>query len=350
MNQPAESFFFLTIGGALSVSRDTKRHLVFKDTFSVMEKAFACISLTWLVISVPRVAHGFQPTSLPTRTNPFYKHGIDVDLPDFDELFDKIKMVSPLARSVIMRGNEAPSLSSVKEQKDNLRWKRVETNQKSPVQEIEKIDNFDKLGSPLLRFRSSLQGPCLGEIFGQSIMNLEERKKWDNQVANVYEAYPVTDDQLEAANIAMGYGKYGDCSRLGIGYAQTKAGVISPREQLFLYGLQVFENGSSIIFGKELDSKHNNLLPDGPRLTRAKSHLFSATMTPTSENSFDIEYTLQFDVGGGVPSFMTTPVLVDTVKSLFQSLKTKFEQGTYSFLAEEEKKPQDIDRSLLMTY
>ena len=308
---------------------------------------------------------------LPSQTNPFLQHGIDVELPDFDELFDKIKQVSPLARSVLSsfsnNGNDSdgstlahtpppPSLSAVKQEKEELQWKKMESNSKSPVQEIEKIDNFDKKGSPLFRFRSSFQGPCVGEFFGKFIIDLEERKKWDKQIANVYEAYSIAEgdyQSLDAANIAMGYGKYGDCSRLGIGYAQTKAGVISPREQLFLYGLQQVGR-SCIIFGKELDHKHNNLLPEGPRHTRAQSHLFSATLTPTGDDRFDIEYALQFDVGGGLPNFMTTPVLVDTVKSLFASLQKTFEQNNEALLEYlEEKQKQDglgNRHGLLMTY
>jgi len=39
-------------------------------------------------------------------------------------------------------------------------------------------------------------------------------------------------------------------------------------------------------------------------------------MTPTSEAIFDIAYDLQLDIGGGVPKFLTNPVLLDTVKQL----------------------------------
>ena len=260
-----------------------------------MTNTSLCTMSMLLMCLMPSATHGFAPTS-PSQTNPFQKLGIDVELPNFDELFEKIKEVSPLAKSVLSGNTDKQSLSAVKQEKDDLKWKRMEANSQSAVQEIEKIDNFDKKGTPLLRFRSSLKGPCVGEYFGKFIIDLEERKKWDKQVADVYEAYTVSDDLLDAANIAMGYGKYGDCSRLGIGYAQTKAGVISHREQLFMYGLQEFPNGSSILFGQELDNKHNDLLPNGPRHTRAKSHLFSATLTPTGEDSFDIEYKAGFQI------------------------------------------------------
>jgi hypothetical protein len=149
-------------------------------------------------------------------------------------------------------------------------------------------------------------------------MDLEQRKKWDTQIANVTELYPVND--LDSANIAMGFGRYGDCSRLGVGYCQTKAGLgVSPREQLSICGIQEFADSSCVIWGTELAERHNHLLPAGRRHTRAKSHIFSTTMTPTSENTFDVEYVLQMEIGGNLPTWLTTPVLIDSVKSLFRT-------------------------------
>lgn len=171
----------------------------------------------------------------------------------------------------------------------------------------------------MLRFRASMKGPCLGEFFGRYIMDLTERKKWDSQIHDVKELRGV--DGLDAAMSS----KYGTCSRLGIGYGQTKAGLgISPREQMFLYGLQEFgEDGASLLWGTELDARHDDLLPPGPRHTRAKSHLFAATLTPTgsgngnSGSTFDVEYVLQLEIGGGIPQFLSTPVMIKTVKALF---------------------------------
>jgi hypothetical protein len=188
---------------------------------------------------------------------------------------------------------------------------------------IEKIEKFCGISTPVVRFRYSLNGPCLGEYFGKLIIDFDERKKWDQQIAHVQELIPLND--LDSANIAMGFGKYGDCSRLGIGYGQTKAGLgLSPREQLFMYGLQEFEDGAFLIWGIEMDEKYDFLLPKGPRHTRAKSHLFAATLAPTSENQFDIEYVLQMDVGGSIPTWITTPVVIDSVKSLFSTAEREF--------------------------
>lgn len=39
------------------------------------------------------------------RTTPSSKRGVDIELPDFDELFERIQLVSPLAQQVIQREN-----------------------------------------------------------------------------------------------------------------------------------------------------------------------------------------------------------------------------------------------------
>jgi hypothetical protein len=206
-----------------------------------------------------------------------------------------------------------------------LKWKRIESNKKGVVYQIDRLDNFQGYSAPMLRFRSSIEGPTVGagEFFGKLIMDLEQRKKWDAQIDDIYELYPIND--LDSANIAMGFGRNGDCSKLGVGYCQTKANLgITPREQLFVFGLQDFTDGSCCIWGTEMDTSCDHLLPEGPRHTRATSHLFSATLTPTSETSFDIEYILQMDIGGNVPKFLTTPVIINTVKNLFGTAKKEF--------------------------
>eukprot|EP01083_Nonionella_stella_P214057 771529_1 len=139
-------------------------------------------------------------------------------------------------------------------------------------------------------------------------MDLEERKKWDDQIAKNEELYPI--DDLGAVNAMIhNQDKYGNCVHVGVGYTQTKQGIISPREQLTLGGMQEFDNGATILWATEMEEYLNHLLPEGQRYTRAKSHLFAATLVPTSSDSFDIEYLLQMDVGGGLPQFMTTPAL-----------------------------------------
>ena len=190
-----------------------------------------------------------------------------------------------------------------------MKWKNLERNNRKIVHQIDKIDNFQNLGPPLLRWRASMKGPCHGLMFADFIMDEQKRQSWDPQIDNVNEMYPIAD--LDAANIAMGFGKYGDCSKLGVGYTLTKAHPIgiSPREQLTLCGIQNFDDGSSLVWGTELEERCDHLLPAGERMTRAKTHLFSVALVPTGEDSFDCEYSLQLDFGGSLPHWMTAPLV-----------------------------------------
>jgi hypothetical protein len=185
-------------------------------------------------------------------------------------------------------------------------------------------------------------------------MDLEERKKWDLQIHDVKEVYPLND--LDHANIAMGFGRYGDCSRLGVGFCQTKANLgISPREQLTLCGIQDFSDGSCIIWGTEMEERYDYMFPPGERHTRAKSHLFSTTLTPTGDNTFDVEYVLQLEVGGKLPVWLTTPIMTDSIKRLFQTAADFYaaegEGGALDqFLKAKEQEDQFAGRhALLMT-
>lgn len=231
-----------------------------------------------------------------------------------------------------------------------LKWKTLESNEKKSVQQIQKLDCFGGFSTPVFRFRSKLEGPCIGEFFGRYIIDLDERRKWDAQIENVHELHNVKD--LETVNERMGGGRYGHCSRLGIGYGQTKPSIITAREQMFMYGLQQFKDGSSLIWGKEMSDEYNHLLPPGERHTRSKSHLFSATLKPSHDNSFDVEYVLQLDIGGSIPNFLTTPVLIDTVKNLFETAKQEFAGATDSlqlFLQEKIQEESHINwQSLLI--
>jgi hypothetical protein len=200
----------------------------------------------------------------------------------------------------------------------HLKWQRVEANSRKLIHQIDKIDNFQGLPAPLIRFRASFEGPCYGDIFAAFKMDLEQRKRWDTQIKEVYEIYPLRD--LDEANIAMGFGKFGDCQKIGIGYCKTKgmpAVGITPREQLTLCGVQQFIDGSTIIWGTEMEDSHNHLFPSGKRLTRSKTHLFSVTLTPSGPDTFDIEYAIQLEIGGNLPQWLTTPIMYDTIKRLF---------------------------------
>lgn len=262
----------------------------------------------------------------------------EIELPDLQLLFDRVCVASPLAR-LVMEGDYSTAGKCVgfdaideAQQKPELKWRKVEANKRKTVHRIDKADRFQNLKTPLLRFRSSIKGPCIGERFSHMIVDLEEREKWDDQVANVNEMYPIQD--LGTINSILGnHSKYGTCTRLGVGYTLTKQGILSPREQLTLSGMQQYPNGATILWGTEMEEHHNHLLPEGrSRHTRAKSHLFAVTLAPTGPDSFDVEYLLQMDVGGGIPNFLTTPALTDAVKKLFEHAKIYFEGGDGSEL------------------
>jgi hypothetical protein len=226
---------------------------------------------------------------------------------------------------------------------DSLKWRTVESNARKVVHQIQKIDNFNGLPCPIVRFRASIQGPCVGEPFANFIMELEERRKWDAQIDYVDEVYPMND--LDCANIAMGFGQYGDCSRLGVGYCRTKAKFgISPREQLTMCGVQDFHStGSCLFWGVEMAEWHNHMLPtEFARTTRTQSHLFSTVLTPTGDNTFDVEYVLQMEVGGKLPTWLTTPIMIDSVKGMFSTAQSYF-KGTGGELQQflEQKSKQD---------
>jgi hypothetical protein len=61
-------------------------------------------------------SHGVSPLAPPLlnrRTNPFKTAGLDVAPMDFDEVFGRIKQVSPLAHSVINYKNENRGLKAI---------------------------------------------------------------------------------------------------------------------------------------------------------------------------------------------------------------------------------------------
>lgn len=278
-------------------------------------------------------------TLKPTSTiNPFRQEGFgDIELPNFDDMFNKIKQVSPLAKSVIDGSNNNKGFSNTNDDNiskkssksgcgNSLPWKTVEAKTGNIVHEIQKVDmkpSPHQIDVPMIRFRSSMTGPCVGEYFGRYILDLEQRQKWDPQIESVEELHTIKD--LDFANIIMGYGKYGDCIRMGIGHAVSKPAYgITSREQMFIYGLQEFDNGSCIIWGSELHEQYDYMMPGAVRHVRAKSHLFTATLVPTGDNTFDVEYLLQLEIGGNIPSWLTTSPIVSTVKVLFDIASNEF--------------------------
>lgn len=266
-------------------------------------------------------------TSLKPPPTKKTKTGVEIELPDFDELFGRIEKVSPLAH--LAMHNRDGGFFALDESSTDLKWKKVESKPKNVVQKIEKIDNFQNLHAPLLRFRGSLKGPLSAKAFADFITTIHHRKRWDVNIDNVQELYPVQD--LDEINDIINTSKHGTCTKLGVGYCQTKKNfVIDSREQLTMCGIQRFPTGAAIIWGTEMEDRHNYLFPENTeRHTRARSHLFCATLVPTNEDdeSFDLEYVLQLDSGGNLPVWATTPVIIEAIKCTFKYAKEFFSGG-----------------------
>mmetsp|Transcript_42912 Transcript_42912/g.63662 ORF Transcript_42912/g.63662 Transcript_42912/m.63662 type:complete len:322 (-) Transcript_42912:259-1224(-) len=287
------------------------------------------------------------PTSFAEqRTTPTKTEGVEIELPNFDVLFDQIQQVSPLAQAAFqLRDGGFASVSP-----DSLDWTSLSQNDNEEgVFQIDKIDDFRGLGCPMIRFRAKMEGPLVYEPFAYFIQDLETRRKWDPSIAVVEEPYPVKD--LDSVNLAMGVGKYGDCSRLGVGYVRTKKYLAVPgREHLTLCGMQDLANGGKIMWGTEMEDRHNHLLPeDLKRTVRAKSHLFSTTCVPTGPNTFDVEYCLQ--MYANFPNWISSPVLVEVVKNMFRYAKTFYGgDDIVKFMERSAQVDQMQDRnSILMT-
>lgn len=304
----------------------------------------------------------FQEQAAQQTKAPAIQPGIEIELPDFDELFSRIQQTSPLAKLAFNGGggevNGKRGLAALESMpaSEDFEWKSVENNRDRLVHDLQKIEKFQGLNAPLLRFRCNLKGPVLPHLFTSFLTTNEFRSKWDESLADICENYPVED--LDAVNMALGFGKYGKCTKLGVGYCTTKPvfGVDS-REQLTMCGIQELDNGSSIIWGTEMaETWHDHLLPDDEmRRTRAKSHLFATTLIPTGRDSFDVEYVMQLEFGGKMPNFLTTPIVIDSVKTMFKVVGGYFGGGEGSELDQYlqelaiNKATLDEHRSLLMT-
>lgn len=281
------------------------------------------------------------PSSLPLRQEIETRDGdLDIKWPNFERVFEKIQQVSPLAKSVMSGENYNLGLEAISDDTEELKWKTIHSNKKQSLHKIERIDNYDDIHhAPLLRFRCSLEGPCLVELqngrklntglyFTRYIVDQEFRSKWDSQMKQVSEPYTFCD--LEFVNSVLGLDEFGVCRHFGIGYVETKQKFgIGAREQLFVYGLQDFDDGSCIVWGTELDESNNHLFPDTgkKRLTRSKNHLFSVCVTPKTKDTFDVEYVVQMEIGGGLPVFLTTPVLINLIKRLLGVIEKEFAEG-----------------------
>ena len=179
-------------------------------------------------------------------------------------------------------------------------------------------------------FRSSLTGPSNTKqraiCFSELVSTGDLRQRWDATNA-------IVDTIYNAANLKeledIQEHKYGELALFGIGYVKTKQSVVSPREQLTLCGLQHFpKSGAAIVWGIELEEDQNYLFPkeQTKRQPRTTSHLFSTTLIPTGEYTFDVEYVLQVEIGG-FPGWLTGPVVAETVKKMFTFADGYFKSG-----------------------
>lgn len=267
-----------------------------------------------------------SPKYFTDKYIPADKPGTVLKVPDFDALFDEICKVSPLAKQAFAE-DDPGGIKAIDETADVYMWKVIDSNPNRLVSHIDKIDNFQDKGVPLLRCRSSLRGPTKkrAECFSELISTTSLRQKWDATNAFVDTIYSAAD--LQVVEDLQG-GKYGKPSLFGIGYVRTKQSVVSPREQLTLCGLQNFPSGASVIWGVELEEDQNHLFPKNEpnRKPRSTSHLWSTTLIPTGEDTFDVEYILQLEVGG-FPGWLTGPVVIETVKKMFRFAEGYFRSG-----------------------
>eukprot|EP00804_Cyclotella_cryptica_P012167 CCRYP_009851-RA/>CCRYP_009851-RA protein AED:0.04 eAED:0.04 QI:204/1/1/1/1/1/3/262/365 len=254
------------------------------------------------------------------------KPGVRIKLPNFEVLFEDICKVSPLAKQAFKHENPA-GISAIDNDADVYKWRVTDSfNPNKLVKEIDKIDNFQNKGVPIIRFRSTLHGPekKRGECFAELITTAELRHQWDATNDIVDEIYSGDLEELKKCQDP----KYGTPSMFGIGYVKTKQSVVSPREQLTLCGLQNFASGAKLIWGVELEESQNYLFPENQpkRVPRSTSHLFATTIIPTIDDTFDVEYVLQLEIGG-FPGWLTGPVVIETVKKMFRFADDYFRGG-----------------------
>ncbi|KAL3774631.1 hypothetical protein ACHAW5_009574 [Stephanodiscus triporus] len=293
-----------------------------------------------------RLLTGFgDPRFFTDKYIPADKPGVALKLPNYDVLFDEISKVSPLARQALSESNPL-GIKAINNTSDVYKWKVMADSSCRLVSHIDKIDNFQKKGVPLVRFRSTLHGPVKkrAECFSELISVANLRHKWDptsDLVETVYSA------DVKEVDKFLG-NKYGETSMFGIGYVKSKQSVVSPREQLTLCGLQIFPSGASILWGIELEEDQNHLFPkvQTKRQPRSTSHLFSTTIIPTGNDTFDVEYVLQIEIGG-FPGWLTGPIVIETVKKMFSFADEYFKGGLeggalakrLSLIADEETPP-----------
>lgn len=257
---------------------------------------------------------------------PADRNGVKLKVPKFDVLFDELEKVSPLVKQALHE--EKPGgIAAIDDTADFYKWKNMERHPNRLVSQVDKIDNFQNNGVPLIRVRSSLRGPLKqkGIYFSELISTTELRQKYDATNKMVDTIYSAAD--LEYVKKFQG-DNYGEPALFGVGYVKTKQSIVSPREQMTLCGVQNFPSGASMVWGVELEEDQDYLFPkDQPkRVPRSTSHLFAMTLIPTSEDTFDVEYVLQLDVGG-LPGWLVGPAVTETIKKMFRFAEKYCESG-----------------------
>ena len=257
---------------------------------------------------------------------PADRDGAQLKVPKFDVFFDELQKVSPLVKQALHEENPR-GISAIDDAADVYKWKHMERHPNKLISQVDKIDNFQGHGVPLIRVRSTLRGPSKqkGIYFSELISTAELRQKWDatNKIVDtIYNAADINDIKKFQGD------EYGEPVLFGVGYVKTKQSVVSPREQMTLCGVQDFPSGASIVWGVELEEDQNHLFPkDQPkRMPRSTSHLFAMTLIPTGEETYDVEYVLQLDVGG-LPGWLLGPVVTETVKKMFRFAEKYCESG-----------------------
>ena len=254
------------------------------------------------------------------------RDGAQLKVPKFDVFFDELQKVSPLVKQALHEENPG-GIAAIDDAADVYTWKHMEHHPNRLISQVDKIDNFQDHGVPLIRVRSSLRGPSKqkGIYFSELISTTELRQKWDATnkiVETIYNAADLDDIKKFQGD------EYGEPVMFGVGYVKTKQSVVSPREQMTLCGVQNFPSGASIVWGVELEEDQDHLFPkDQPkRMPRSTSHLFAMTLIPTGEETYDVEYVLQLDVGG-LPGWLLGPVVTETVKKMFRFAEKYCESG-----------------------
>jgi len=125
------------------------------------------------------------------------------------------------------------------------KWKEPEFIKQRTVYQIDRIDNFNGHSASMP-----------SEYFGKFIVDLDERKSGMRKLTK----YTKPTQSTILTLLILPWDSADTATRLGIGYAQTKVALGITREQLFLYGLQDFADGSCLLWGTEVDEKYNHLM------------------------------------------------------------------------------------------